>query len=167
MESKFQEIKNKVQKYSWAILLLIPIIFLLVGSLGSSNKTPEQTAVNPPQSTQQEQATQQEAAKQAAQAAAKAQQDKVDAQKELEHVMSLAKTANLITSYEFSDVSDVVYAGPTWYTQTVQFKKDFIAKIAMLKEKITGYHHFEVRDAYTNEKVAEVTAFSGSLEVYK
>lgn len=81
--------------------------------------------------------------------------------------MALGKKSGLVTSYEFSESANVVYVGPLWYTQQVPFKKDFIAKIAMLKTNITGYRHFEVRDSYSNEKVAEVTAFSGSLEVYK
>jgi hypothetical protein len=42
-----------------------------------------------------------------------------------------------------------------------------LAKVATLKKAITGYNHFEVRDAYSDEKVAEVTAFTNSLEVYK
>ena len=81
--------------------------------------------------------------------------------------MSLAKKARLITTYEFSDSAAVVYADTAWYIQTVQFKKDFLAKIGTLKKQITGYQHFEVRDAYSNEKVAEITSFGGSLEVYK
>lgn len=92
---------------------------------------------------------------------------KAEAQKKLNDTMKLAETANLVTSYEFSDSASVVYAGPVWYTQSVTFKKDFMATVAMLKKSITGYAHFEVRDANSNEKVGEVTAFSGSLEVYK
>ncbi len=89
------------------------------------------------------------------------------AQKDLDEIMGLAKKAGLVISYEFSNSASVVYSGNTWYSQTVAFKKDFMAKIAIDKEAITGYRHFEVRDAYSNEKVAEVTAFSGSLKVYK
>lgn len=89
------------------------------------------------------------------------------AQKELKDLMTLSKKAELVTSYEFSDFANVVYVSGVWYTQTVQFKKDFIAKIGMLKKSITGYTHFEVRDAYSNEKVGELTAFSQSIEVYK
>jgi hypothetical protein len=37
----------------------------------------------------------------------------------------------------------------------------------MLQDAMSGRHHFEVRNAHSNEKVGEVTAFSGSLEVYK
>lgn len=95
------------------------------------------------------------------------QTSKAAAQKELDELMALSKKAGLITSYEFSNVATVVYADSVWYTQTVQFKKDFLAKIGMLKKQITGYMHFEVRDAYSNEKLAEVTAFSSSLQVYK
>lgn len=93
--------------------------------------------------------------------------DKENAQKELDTIIALGKKAGLITSYEFSDMASVVYVGRIWYTQTVSFKKDFLAEIASLKESITGYRHFEVRDAYSDEKVGEVTAFMGSLEVYK
>ncbi|KKW36036.1 hypothetical protein A2852_00095 [Candidatus Adlerbacteria bacterium RIFCSPHIGHO2_01_FULL_54_23] len=92
---------------------------------------------------------------------------KAAAQEQLNRVMSLAKKARLITTYEFSDSAAVVYADTAWYIQTVQFKKDFLAKIGTLKKQITGYQHFEVRDAYSNEKVAEITSFGGSLEVYK
>jgi hypothetical protein len=46
-------------------------------------------------------------------------------------------------------------------------KKNFIAKIGSLKKAITGYSHLEVKDAYSNEKVGEITAFSQSIEVYK
>jgi hypothetical protein len=92
---------------------------------------------------------------------------KADAQKELDDLMGLSKKAGLITSYEFSDTATVVYADKVWFTQTAAFKKDFLAKVATLKKTLTGYKHFEVRDAYSDEKVAEVTSFSGSLEVYK
>lgn len=89
------------------------------------------------------------------------------AEKELKEFMDLSIKANLVESYEFSNKATVVYVGFVWYTQTVTFKKDFLAKVAMLKKAVTGYGHFEVRDARSNEKVAEVTAFSQSLEVYK
>lgn len=89
------------------------------------------------------------------------------AEKDLRELMRLAQTAKIVKSYEFSKNDDVVYVNPQWYLQDVKFKKDFLAKVSNLKETITGYHHFEVRDAFSNEKVAEVTAFSGSLEVYK
>ncbi|OGE78894.1 MAG: hypothetical protein A3A83_03315 [Candidatus Doudnabacteria bacterium RIFCSPLOWO2_01_FULL_48_57] len=92
---------------------------------------------------------------------------KTAASKELDEVMKLAEKSTLVRSYEFSEKASMVYVGPVWYTQTVAFKKDFMAKIAMLKQQITGYRHFEVRDAYSNEKVGEVTSFGGSLEVYK
>jgi hypothetical protein len=92
---------------------------------------------------------------------------KAEAQKELEHIMDLSKQVNFATSYEFSDSASVVYAGSGWYAQDVAFKKNFLAKVGALKKAITGYQHFEVRDAKSNEKVGEITAFSGSLEVYK
>jgi len=93
--------------------------------------------------------------------------DKLVAQKELDEIIALSKKAELISSYEFSNKANVVYVDSAWYGQKVSFKKDMMAKIAILKKRITGYQHFVMRDAYTDEKVAEVTAFSGSLEVYK
>lgn len=92
---------------------------------------------------------------------------KEQAQNELNEIMDLGKQSGLIHSYEFSNRATVVYADYGWYSQTVAFKKDFLAKVATLKKAITGYNHFEVRDAYSDEKVAEVTSFMGSLEVYK
>ncbi len=92
---------------------------------------------------------------------------KADAQAELDSLMSLSKKAGLISDYEFSASAVVVYADRAWYTQTVTFKKDFLAKIGLLKKEVTGYKHFEVRDSLTNEKVAEITSFNGSLEIYK
>lgn len=94
-------------------------------------------------------------------------EEKAEAQRKLKEIMDLAIKATLVESYEFSDKASVVYVSPMWYTQTVTFKKDFLASIAMPKKASTGYSHFEVRDARSNEKVAEVTAFSQSLEVYK
>lgn len=96
-----------------------------------------------------------------------AQEDAATAQKDLTDLMDLSKKANLVTSYELSATQDTIYVGDVWYTQTVQFKKDFLGKVATLKQEAFGSHFFEVHDAYSNEKVAEVTAFSGSLEVYK
>jgi hypothetical protein len=95
------------------------------------------------------------------------QEDKDKAKKELDDLMALGKKSGLVTSYEFSDTATVVYVSKYWYTQTVVFKKDFLAKVSYLKEKMTGYRHFKVIDAYSNEKVAEVTAFTGAFEVYK
>lgn len=97
---------------------------------------------------------------------------KEKAQKELDEFMVLAKKADLITSYDFSKLNDTVYrwdmyAGKTWYIQTVQQKKDFIAYIAIHKKAITGYSNFKLLDGYTNEKIAEFTSFSSSIEIYK
>lgn len=49
----------------------------------------------------------------------------------------------------------------------VQQKKDFLTSLSSMKKVATGYHRMEVRDTYSNEKVAEVTAFSGSVEILK
>lgn len=98
---------------------------------------------------------------------AKPDNSKTDAQKELDEIMALAIKARFAKSYEFSKYDNVVYADTAWYTQTVSFKRDFIAKVGTLKKIITGYYHFEVRDAYSDEKVGEYTAFLGAVEVYK
>lgn len=142
----------------WVVFLAIVIIIILAPDNGSKNQ-PSNTSVSQTtkQSTPQKQTT----------STLISQEDKEKAKKELDEVINLSKKANLVSSYEFSDRASIVYVDSMWYTQTVQFKKDFMAKIAILKEKITGYRHFEVKDTYSNEKVGEVTAFSGSLEVYK
>lgn len=80
--------------------------------------------------------------------------------------MKKAGDAGLVTSYEFSEKGNTVFVGAPWYSWTVQQKKDFMAYIAMRKKTITGYAFFEVRDAYSNEKVGDVSAFSESLEVF-
>ncbi len=96
------------------------------------------------------------------------QADKDKAQKDLDDLMSLGEKSGLVQSYSLTG-DRAIYVGSIWYTQTVQFKKDLLAKITMDLAQIKGegsYASFEVRDAYSNEKVAEVTSF-GSLEVYK
>jgi len=81
--------------------------------------------------------------------------------------MSLGEQAGLIASYHFTDTERVIYVTDVWSAMTVDFKKDFLAKVALLRQSIDGHHYFEVRDAHSNEKVGEVTAFSSSLEVYR
>jgi len=96
---------------------------------------------------------------------------KAEAQKEMDDLMALSEKADLVHSYEFSNTARVIYVNSVWYTQDVQFKKDFLAKVDTILIKLEGnetpWEWFQVKDAYSNEKVAEVTAFSGSLEVYK
>jgi len=92
---------------------------------------------------------------------------KNDAQEQLNAFMEISKAGKLITSYEFSETAVDVFVDKAWYEQTVQFKKDFIAKVGMLKKAVTGYSHFELKDAYSNEKVGEIKSFSQSIEVYK
>jgi len=139
----------------WGLVLGIIFILAIIGSLSNSGTNTNTSSAPSTVNTN------------TAQAATNSAADKAAAQKELDELVELSKKADLITSYEFSDSASVMYVGSTWYTQTVQFKKDLLAKVALLKEKIVGYRHFEARDALSNEKVGEVTAFSGSLEVYK
>jgi hypothetical protein len=81
--------------------------------------------------------------------------------------MDLSEKGNLVSSYTFSDVERVIYVTDVWYSMSVAFKKDFLAKVAMLQQSIDGKPFFEVRNDQSNEKVGEVTASGGSLEVYK
>ncbi len=90
----------------------------------------------------------------------------IEAQKELKSFLALSKKAQIINSYDFT-VDRVIYVDRMWYSMTVTQKEHFLWNISNLKKISTGYHRFEARDAYSNEKVGEVTAFSGSVEVYK
>ncbi len=146
---------KKIGKYlliSFGVFIVLAILIVVINPAGNKDKGTQQKTQNPSPT--------------ATTASSNATQ-KAQAQKELDDIMALGKKAGLVVSYEFSDRASVVFIGATWYTQTVAFKKDFMAKVATLKKAITGYQHFEVRDAYSNEKVGEVTALTGSLEVYK
>jgi hypothetical protein len=90
-----------------------------------------------------------------------------DAAAQFKDLMDTGEKAGLVSSYDFSNTERVIYVTDVWYSMTVAFKKDFLAKVAMLQEAISGHHYFEVRNEHSNEKVGEVTAFSGSLEVYR
>ena len=90
-----------------------------------------------------------------------------DAAAQFKDLMETGQKALLVSSYEFSETERVIYVSDLWDSMTVAFKKDFLAKVAMLQEAISGHHYYEVRNEHSNEKVGEVTAFSGSLEVYK
>lgn len=81
--------------------------------------------------------------------------------------MTISQQAQLVSSYDFSQATRVIYVTDVWFAMTVTFKKDFLAKVAMLQNAIGGRHSFEVRHELSNEKVGEVRAFAGSLEVYK
>ncbi len=158
----------------------VVVFFILFGVTSSDTPAPATVASTEVTSSAPAVATQKEAAPATTPAPAPAQpsvtkteeakpsaSSKADAQKKLTDFMAKAKEATLVTSYEFSDTATVVYVGPIWYTQTATQKKDFMAYVANLKEAVTGYRHFEIHDAYSDEKVAEVTSFSGALKVYK
>lgn len=142
------------KKYSkglkWFVFLSVFFLVAIIGlTSGSDDKKPEQqVAVQ----SEQESSTV---------------ESKQQSQEALDALITLSKEAGVISSYEFSETANIVYVTDAWYNLDVSFKKDLIGKIASLKEAATGYHRFEVRNAKSNEKVAEVTAFSGSIEVYK
>lgn len=154
LHRKYNLVLDKKYKIIIAVVLLV-----LFGSTLPESDTPSPVAVVTPTPEMKQEAPQE--------TAKPSEDEKVKAQAELDEVLILATKAGLIKSYEFSETKRVIYADKVWYTQTVTFKKDFMAKVASLRKTITGYHRFEVRDAYSDEKVGEVTAFSGSIEVYK
>lgn len=149
--------KKKFYKKWW---FWITVLFVVV-IVGSSTDNTDQQATTTTVPVQQNAKTETQ------QPAQSSQTDKATAQKEFDDLMTLGKKSGLVVSYDFPGSDLTIYTGNVWYSQTVAFKKDFIAKISTLKETISGYHRLEVRDAYSNEKLAEITAFSGSLEVYK
>ena len=148
MELFSEKNKARIKKHPFitGFVVLIVIIFLINTFSGSSGNTTVQPTPQKEEITPASKAT---------------------AQKELDDFMEKAKKAKLVTSYEFSDRANEVFVDSVWYTQTVQNKKDFIGYIGLQKKKITGFSHFEVKDAYSNEKVGEITAFSQTIEVYK
>ena len=141
-----QQTKKSFYKRGWFIASTVILVLVLIGSSDSNTRTQTTQQNTPVSDTSQPPVVSAEA--------------KEKAMTELNEVMALAKKAGLVSSYEFSEGANVVYINPLWYTQKVEFKKDFLAKIATLKEIARGSHRFQVRDAYSNEKVAEVTAFS-------
>lgn len=91
------------------IVVLVFIINLFSGSSASTTQTSQPTP----------------------QKAEKPTVSKEQAQKDLTDFMETAKKAKLVSSYEFSDKATEVFIDSAWYTQKVDFKKDFIAKIGM------------------------------------
>ena len=80
--------------------------------------------------------------------------DRAAAQQKLDDILSKAKTAGLVTSYDLSSVP-VIYVGPVWYTQTVQFKKDFLASIAMGLQTTIGKYFLEARTDTPTKRLAK------------
>lgn len=158
MQEQKSKVVGVIKKIAYTIIGIVVFVILIGSIFGNNDKKQAQAP------TEQNTAVAKEATNTDT---GKPEISKEEAQKELTELMDLSKQANLVVSYEFSDTANVVYVTNLWYSLDVPFKKDFLAKVATLKETITGYHRFEVRNVKSNEKVAEVTAFSGSLEVYK
>jgi hypothetical protein len=78
-----------------------------------------------------------------------------EAARQFKDLMDLSEKSTLVSSYKFSDTDRVIYVTDVWYSMTVPFKKDFLAKVAMLRDTISGKHFFEVRDEHSNEKVGD------------
>ncbi|MBP9782143.1 MAG: hypothetical protein KBC50_00190 [Candidatus Pacebacteria bacterium] len=144
------EVQKK--KYSKGLIVFVSVcVFFLVVVIGLSSGSGDKQA------------------EQKTEAVATEQTDasKKEAQEGLEALLALSKQSGIVASYEFSDTANVVYVTDVWYSLDVPFKKDLVGKIASLKEAATGYHTFQVMNVKSNEKVAEVTSFSGSIEIYK
>ena len=138
-----------IGKHKISTVLIGIIVLAFIGQIGTSQSSK-------PVATENTQTNSQAPSLSAAQASA-----------DFSSVMSTAEKANLVSSYKFSDTERVIYVTDVWYTMNVSFKKDFLAKIAMDQEAISGKHFFEVHDDHSDEKVAEVTALTGDLKVYK
>lgn len=145
-----QEQKKKYSKgLKWFVFLSVFFLVVVIGlTSGSDDKSGQSTAVQSEQT-------------------APTVENKEQSQEALDALIAISKQAGVVSSYEFSETANVVYVTDAWYDLDVSFKKDLLGKIASLKEAATGYHRFEVRNVKSNEKVAEVTAFSGSVEIYK
>ncbi len=155
MEKPERKKFGKVQKISLWIIGISVAVIIIASALGEDSSPGTQESSS------------QESTADTAQNNTSPELSKEEAQAQLEALMEVSKAAKIVTSYEFSETAVNVYVDKAWYEQPVTFKKDFLARVGNLKEITTGYKHFEVRDAYSNEKVAEIKSFSGSLEVYK
>jgi len=153
-----QEIKKPFYKKKWVIGLAIFFGIGIVGTL--FDDTPRSTPT--PSAPVVKEEPKEEVKPQVSQAS------KDEAMKEFERLMDLSKVSGLVKSYEMTEDTPLkIFVSKIWYTQEVQFKKDMLAKFSSLQQTIYGRHRLEVRDAYSNEKLAEVTTFSGSIELYK
>jgi hypothetical protein len=138
-----------IESHQIVTIIVGAAVFAVVGTTIMSNSTAA------PQATSQ------------ASAASSNSLSTADAAAQFKDLMETGEKAQLVSSYEFSDTERVIYVTDLWNSMTVALKKDFLAKVAMLQEAISGHHYFEVRNEHSNEKMGEVTAFGGSLEVYK
>lgn len=142
-----EKIQKKWYKKWWVWVIGFVIFSNVIVSLSSPTQT---TTTTNTQQSQKEQEANIEKAK-----------------TELKDTLTAYEKAGAVHSYKFDESARVVYADSNWYGQTVTQKKDFIAYVGSHLDVMLGNHHFEVRDAYSNELAGEMTAFSGSIEVYK
>lgn len=153
-----QPVKKPIYKRTWFVVLAIFFGIGFIGTLFDDTPRPAPT----PSAPVVKEEPKEEVKPQVSQAS------KDEAMKEFERLMDLSKASGLVKSYEMTkDTSLKIFVSKVWYTQEVQFKKDMVAKFSTLQQTIYGRHRLEVRDAFSNEKVAEVTAFSGSIEILK
>lgn len=153
-----QPVKKPIYKRTWFIVLAI---FFGIGFIGTLfDDTPRPTPT--PSAPVVKEEPKEEVKPQVSQAS------KDETMKEFKRLMDLSIASGLVKSYEMTkDTPLKIFVSKIWYTQEVQFKKDMVAKFSTLQQTIYGRHRLEVRDAFSNEKVAEVTAFSGSIEILK
>lgn len=89
---------------------------------------------------------------------------------EWDSLISLSKTAKIV----YKDVKQIggvdayeIYVDYMWYAMKIDMKRDVVAKFSMIKKDITGYKNIKFKDSNSGELVAEVTSFSGGIEIYK
>jgi hypothetical protein len=73
------------------------------------------------------------------------------------------KDTKVIGDTEFYEL----YVDTGWYYLKVDQKKNLVSKFSQVKQKITGYKNIKFKDSNTGGIIAEVTSFSGSIEIYK
>lgn len=147
-KEELEEKLNKDKKYFPFILVGILVVFaIVVSNIGGDTTSSKSTTSSDTKVISAE--------------------EKQKAWKNFVDSLNLMKEGGIISSYDFSETANVIYVSTGWYTMPVQQKKDFLTSLSVMKKVATGYHRLEVRDAYSNEKVAEVTSFSGAVEIYK
>lgn len=86
---------------------------------------------------------------------------------EWNRLVDIGKEGKIIYKDDKNNLAYDIYVDYGWYLIKVDMKKNIVSRMSKLKEEITGYHNIKFKDSNSGEIVAEVTAFSGSTEIYK
>lgn len=93
--------------------------------------------------------------------------DKQVAIDEWNKLIDIGKEGKLIYKNDKNNLAYDIYVDYGWYLIKVDMKKNIVSRMSKIKEEITGYHNIKFKDSNSGKIVAEVTAFSGSTEIYK